>query len=236
MDYREAYLHWKASVKEKSLQSEMELISADDAQIRERFTGDLPFGTAGLRGVIGAGTYRMNRYVVGRATQGLADYLQTFGRPQKCVVIAYDSRQFSREFAVETACVFAANDIKACIFKELTSVPELSFAVRHLKANGGVVITASHNPREYNGYKVYAAYGGQLSPEESRAVMNRIQKLDPFKDVKRIDYRAGLVKGLIQEVGEEIACCQLADPQQREDAKQGGISRCHTDIPQNNKI
>lgn len=204
MDYREAYLHWKASVKEKSLQSEMELISADDAQIRERFTGDLPFGTAGLRGVIGAGTYRMNRYVVGRATQGLADYLQTFGRPQKCVVIAYDSRQFSREFAVETACVFAANDIKACIFKELTSVPELSFAVRHLKANGGVVITASHNPREYNGYKVYAAYGGQLSPEESRAVMNRIQKLDPFKDVKRIDYRAGLVKGLIQEVGEEI--------------------------------
>lgn len=204
MDYREAYLHWKASVKEKSLQSEMELISADDAQIRERFTGDLPFGTAGLRGVIGAGTYRMNRYVVGRATQGLADYLLSDGRPEKCVVIAYDSRQYSREFAVETACVFAANGIKACIFKELTSVPELSFAVRHLKANGGVVITASHNPREYNGYKVYAAYGGQLSPEESRAVMNRIQKLDPFKDVKRIDYRAGLVKGLIQEVGEEI--------------------------------
>ncbi len=204
MGYQETYLHWKASVEEKSLQREMELISGDDAQIRERFTGDLPFGTAGLRGVIGAGTNRMNRYVIGRTTQGLADYLLSDGRPEKSVVIAYDSRQFSREFAVETACVFAANGIRACIFKELTSVPELSFAVRHLKANGGVVITASHNPREYNGYKVYAAYGGQLSPEESRAVMNRIQKINPFRDVKRIDYHEGLTKGLIQEIGDEV--------------------------------
>ncbi|MCK7489762.1 MAG: hypothetical protein MZU79_05705 [Anaerotruncus sp.] len=138
----------------------------------------------------------MNRYVVGRATQGLADYLLADGKTGMCMVIAYDSRQFSREFAEEAACVFAGNGIKACIFKELTSVPELSFAVRHLKADGGIVITASHNPREYNGYKVYAAYGGQLGPEESLAVMDCIQKLDPFKDVKRIDYREGVAKAL----------------------------------------
>ena len=204
MGYQETYLRWRNSVKEEYLLCEMESISGDDAQIKERFMGDLPFGTAGLRGVLGAGTMRMNRYVIGRATQGLADYLQASGKTGKCMVIAYDSRQFSREFAEEAASVFAANGIKACIFKELTSVPELSFAVRQLKVNGGIVITASHNPREYNGYKVYAAYGGQLGPEESRAVMNCIQKLDPFLDVQRMGYREGVAKGLIQEIGEEI--------------------------------
>jgi phosphoglucomutase len=225
MEYQETYLQWRTLVKEESLRREMELISHDDAQIRERFTGDLPFGTAGLRGVIGAGTNRMNRYVVGRATQGLADYLLADSRVEKNVVIAYDSRQFSKEFAKETACVFAANGIRACIFNELTSVPELSFAVRHLKADGGVVITASHNPREYNGYKVYAAYGGQLSPEESRGVMNCIQKLDPFRDVKRMDYHEGLAKGLIQEIGEEIdrayyeRMVALCDTQSAEDLR-----------------
>jgi phosphoglucomutase len=204
MGYREKYLHWRNSVKEENLLSELESIRDDEAQIKERFMGDLPFGTAGLRGVIGAGTMRMNRYVIGRATQGLADYLLASGGTEKCVVIAYDSRLFSREFAEEAASVFAANGIKAFIFKELTSVPELSFAVRHLKANGGIVITASHNPKEYNGYKVYAAYGGQLGAAESHAVMNCIQKLDPFEDVQRINYREGVAKGLIQEIGEEI--------------------------------
>ena len=111
---------------------------------------------------------------------------------------------FPREFAKEAACVFAGNGITACIFEQLTSVPELSFAVRHLKADGGIVITASHNPRQYNGYKVYAAYGGQLGPEESLDVMACIQKLDPFKDVKRIGYGEGVAKGLILEIGEEI--------------------------------
>jgi len=146
----------------------------------------------------------MNRYVVGRATQGLADYLFADGKTAKCMVIAYDSRQFSSEFAKEAACVFAGNGIKACIFEQLTSVPELSFAVRHLKADGGIVITASHNPRQYNGYKVYDAYGGQLGPKESLAVMGCIQKLDPFKDVKRTGYREGVEKGLIHKIGEEI--------------------------------
>ena len=204
MGYQEKYLRWRNSVREENLSRELESISDDDAQIKERFNGDLPFGTAGLRGVIGAGTMRMNRYVVGRATQGLADYVIADGKKGKCLVIAYDSRQFSKEFAAEAACVFAANSIKACIFNELTSVPELSFAVRHLKADGGIVITASHNPKEYNGYKVYTAYGGQLGTAESRAVMHCIQKLDPFQDVRRINYRESVAKGLIQEIGEEI--------------------------------
>lgn len=204
MGYQEKYLRWRNSVKEENLSRELESIGNDDAQIKERFKGDLPFGTAGLRGVIGAGTMRMNRYVVGRATQGLADYVIADGKKGKCMVIAYDSRQFSKEFAAEAACVFAANSIKACIFNKLTSVPELSFAVRHLKADGGIVITASHNPKEYNGYKVYTAYGGQLGTAESRAVMNCIQKLDPFQDIRRINYRESVAKGLIQEIGEEI--------------------------------
>jgi phosphoglucomutase len=120
------------------------------------------------------------------------------------MIIAYDSRQFSGDFAKVASCVFAGNGIKVCIFEQLTSVPELSFAVRHLKADGGIVITASHNPSQYNGYKVYAAYGGQLGPEESLDVMACIQKLDPFKDVKRIGYQEGVAKGLILEIGEEI--------------------------------
>jgi phosphoglucomutase len=204
MTYREKYSRWRTSVKEENLQNELESIKDDDAQIKERFISDLPFGTAGLRGILGAGIARMNRYVVGQATQGLADYLLASGKTEKCMVIAYDSRQFSREFAEETARVFAGNGIKACIFKQLTSVPELSYAVRHLKADGGIVITASHNPSQYNGYKVYAAYGGQLGPEESDAVTACIKKLDPFKDVKRIDYREGVEKGIIHEIGEEI--------------------------------
>ena len=204
MTYKETYLYWRESVQEENLLSELESIKDDDAQIKERFISDLPFGTAGLRGIIGAGITRMNRYVVGRATQGLADYLLTIGKAAKCMIIAYDSRQFSGDFAKVASCVFAGNGIKVCIFEQLTSVPELSFAVRHLKADGGIVITASHNPSQYNGYKVYAAYGGQLGPEESLDVMACIQKLDPFKDVKRIGYQEGVAKGLILEIGEEI--------------------------------
>ena len=204
MSYRETYLRWRECVTEPELLAELESIRDDDAQIQDRFLRDLPFGTAGLRGVIGAGIARMNRYVVGRATQGLADYLTGVAGAGASAVIAYDSRRFSFEFARETACVLAANGIRVYLFKQLTSVPELSFAVRHLKASGGVVITASHNPGQYNGYKVYAAYGGQLGPQESLAVMARIQKLDPFLDVKRIGYEEGTAKGQILEIGEEI--------------------------------
>ena len=197
-------MRWKGAVREKHLLDELEAMRDDDVQIKEHFIGDLPFGTAGLRGILGAGTARMNRYVIGRATQGLADDLLARKGAAVRMVVAYDSRRFSREFAEETACVFAANGIQALIFKQLTSVPELSFAVRHLKADGGVVITASHNPGEYNGYKVYAAYGGQLGPEASLAVTARIRKLDPFTDVQRIDFKEGLASGRICEIGEAI--------------------------------
>lgn len=204
MTYLETYEQWRRSVNEERLLTELEAIKDDDQQIKERFFLDLPFGTAGLRGIIGAGIARMNRYVVGRATQGLADYLKKSGKTDISMVIAYDSRQFSREFAEEAACVFAGNGIKAYLFKELTSVPELSFAVGYLKTNGGIVITASHNPRDYNGYKVYASYGGQLGPEESMGVMACIQSLDVFRDIRRLDFGQGIEQGLICEVGNEI--------------------------------
>ena len=204
MTYQETYAQWLEAVKDAALREELESIRDDDAQIKERFFADLPFGTAGLRGIIGAGIARMNRYVVGRATQGLADYLKKDGKAGLKMVIAYDSRRFSREFAQEAACVLAGNGIKAYLFAQLTSVPELSFAVGYLKTDGGIVITASHNPRDYNGYKVYASYGGQLGPEESLGVMACIQKLNAFTDVKSLDYENGIACGLIEEVGEEI--------------------------------
>lgn len=204
MAYLETYARWLDAVKDAALLEELNAIKGDDAQIRERFFADLPFGTAGLRGIIGAGVARMNRYVVGRATQGLANYLKKGGKAGLKMVIAYDSRRFSREFAREAACVLAGNGIKVYLFSQLTSVPELSFAVGYFKTDGGIVITASHNPRDYNGYKVYASYGGQLGPKESQDVMECIQQLDAFTDVKRADYETSVAGGLIEEIGEEV--------------------------------
>jgi len=204
MAYKEIYKKWLEAAQGEEIQQELMSIKDDEAQIKERFFSDLPFGTAGLRGIIGAGTARMNRYTVGRATQALSEHINAQGGADKGMVIAYDSRRYSREFAEETACVFAGNGIKAYIFKQLTSVPELSFAVRHLRAAGGVVITASHNPKDYNGYKVYAAYGGQLGPEESLAVMERIQMVDAFGGIKSISFDEGVAQGRIMQIGEEI--------------------------------
>lgn len=204
MSYIDTYKRWLEMAQGDDLRSELISIKDNDSQIKERFSKDLPFGTAGLRGIIGAGIARMNRYTVGRATQGLAQYLKSQNKEQGGMVIAYDSRRYSKEFAQESACVFAANGIKTYIFKELTSVPELSFAVRHLKASGGVVITASHNPKDYNGYKVYAAYGGQLNPDESLEVMRHIQNVDVFSGIKSISYKDGTANGIIKEIGEEV--------------------------------
>ncbi len=204
MNYQNTYKQWLDSVNDERLREELEKIKDDDTQIKEQFLNELPFGTAGLRGIIGAGIARMNKYIVARATQGLSSYLKSSGHVQNGMVIAYDSRLYSREFAEETACVFAANGIKTRLFKKLTSVPELSFAVRYFKADGGVVITASHNPKEYNGYKVYASYGGQLGPEESLAVTACIQEVDTFSGIKRMSLKEGISSGLIEEIGEEI--------------------------------
>ena len=140
---------------------------------------DLEFGTGGLRGIIGAGTNRMNKYIVRKASQGFASYVLSTGNKQKDagIVVSYDSRNKSSEFAWEAACVFAANGIKTYIFDELRPVPVLSFAIRHLKAAAGIMITASHNPKEYNGYKVYGEDGGQLPLEASNAVLSEIEKI-----------------------------------------------------------
>ena len=171
MEVRAIYESWlNESTLDDATRAELLAISADDNEIEERFYRELEFGTAGLRGILGAGTNRMNVYVVRRATQGLSNYLLGCdGAKERGVCIAYDSRLFSPEFAQETACVLAANGIKVYLFSTLHSVPQLSFALRHLGCMAGVVITASHNPSKYNGYKVYWAYGGQAAPEQAES-------------------------------------------------------------------
>lgn len=158
----------------------------------------------GLRGVIGAGTNRINRYTVGRATQGLAAFVNALGAENPSVVIAYDSRNQSPEFALEAAKVLAGNGIKAYVFESLRSTPELSFSVRALQASAGIVITASHNPPEYNGYKVYGSDGGQLVPDQAEQVIAAIQQVQSFADVKREKRTTAEAKGLLEWIGQDI--------------------------------
>ena len=181
-----------------------ELISInDDKEKEDRFYKDLEFGTGGLRGVIGAGTNRMNIYTVSKATQGYAQYLNNhFKNPS--VAIAYDSRNMSREFAKATALTFAANNIKVYLFEDLRPTPMLSFTVRELKCQGGVVITASHNPKQYNGYKVYGQDGGQITDETANEVIGYINNLDIFEDVKTISEEEAISNELLQYIGEDI--------------------------------
>ncbi len=182
---------------------ELAAIKNDPQEIEERFYRELEFGTAGLRGILGAGTNRMNVYVVRRATQGLSNYLLGCEGAKECgVCIAYDSRHFSAEFAKEVACVLAANGIKTYLFSTLHSVPQLSFALQHLGCIAGVVITASHNPSKYNGYKVYWAYGGQAAPEQAEAIFEEIQKVPMFSP-KVMDYDKAVSSGEIKLVGKE---------------------------------
>ncbi|MBE7053500.1 MAG: phospho-sugar mutase [Ruminococcaceae bacterium] len=207
MTYIERYKKWIDSDKVDAKTKE-ELLSIKDnhEEIKERFIKDLEFGTAGLRGIIGAGDNRMNIYTVRKATQGLSEDIKSQGEEamKKGVVIAYDSRHKSDEFALETALVLAANGIKVYLFDELRPVPELSFAVRYLKCTRGVVITASHNPKEYNGYKAYGPDGGQIPPETSDYIIDIISKLDIFEDIKRISKEEAFEKGLLEMIGEEI--------------------------------
>ncbi len=188
-------------------QTKQELQSLDGqvSELEDRFYRDLEFGTGGLRGVIGAGSNRMNSYTVGRATQGLAEYILSVhtGADKPSVVIAHDSRHFSPEFTLEAALVLAGNGIVAKLFPSLRSTPELSFAVRHLKATGGIVITASHNPPEYNGYKVYNASGGQLVPHEAEQVIEQIRQVSSFANIKRLDQAAAEQQGLLVWLGDD---------------------------------
>lgn len=203
-DYNALYQLWTEKCKNPELLAELNEISGDEDAILDRFYTKLQFGTAGLRGVLGAGTNRMNIYTVNQATQGVADYLnQNFENPT--VAIAYDSRINSDVFAKETAGVFAANGIKAYIYKELVPTPMLSFAVRKLGCASGVIITASHNPAKYNGYKCYDAEGYQMTDEAADAAYQCIQNVDMFADVKTKDFEEGLKDGSIAYVPEEVS-------------------------------
>lgn len=191
---------------DEETKQELRAIEKDEKELEERFYRDLEFGTGGLRGIIGAGSNRINKYTVGRATQGLARYIldahgNAEGKPS--VVIAHDSRHFSPEFALEAALVLAGNGIVAKLFPSLRSTPQLSFSVRELNATGGIVITASHNPPEYNGYKVYNSEGGQLVPAEAEQVIANIQEVDSFAAVKKLSQEQAESEGLLVWLGEK---------------------------------
>ena len=201
MDYQAEYKRWRDSVAEKDLKAELETM--DGAAVEDAFYRDLAFGTGGLRGVLGAGTNRMNVYVVAKASQGLADYLRSAsGAPS--VVIGYDSRIKSDVFARTAAGVFAANGVRVHIWPELLPVPTVSYAVRALGASAGVMITASHNPSKYNGYKVYGPDGCQITTEAAAAILAEIEKLDVFQDVKTSDFEEGRKSGLIGYIGGDV--------------------------------
>lgn len=203
MDIMENYKRWLGKVTEEDLLSELKAIDGKEEEINDRFYRDLEFGTGGLRGVIGAGTYRMNEHTVARATQGYSNYLnQAVKEPS--VSIAYDSRIKSDVFAKTAAGVFAANGIQVHIYKELMPTPSLSYAVRALHCDGGIVVTASHNPAKYNGYKVYGADGCQITLEVADAILKEIEAVDVFDDVKKMDFEAGLAAGTIQYIEEDV--------------------------------
>ncbi|SNS49716.1 phosphoglucomutase [Anaerovirgula multivorans] len=185
---------------------ELKEIMGNEKEIEDRFYKDLEFGTGGLRGIIGAGTNRMNKYTVRKATQGLANYIKSKGTEamDKGVVIAYDSRHMSKEFSQEAALVLAANDIKTYVFEDLRPTPELSFAVRYLKAIAGIVITASHNPPAYNGYKVYWEDGAQVATKLAKDIMEEIQGIHDFYKSVSMDKEEALRGGLLRYIGDEI--------------------------------
>ena len=204
MNYLDSYNIWKSKqLEDLDLIAEMKEIEGNDKEIKERFIKMLEFGTAGLRGVLGVGTNRMNIYTVALATQGMADYVkQQYENPT--VAIAYDSRIKSDLFARITARVFAANGVKAYLFKELMPTPTLSFAVRQLHCSAGIVITASHNPSQYNGYKAYGDDGCQLNPEAAAKVLELASKTDIFEGVKKIPLEEGLRTGMIEYISDEL--------------------------------
>ena len=197
------YQQWLEQARDSAMQEQLAAMSGDDTLKYDSFYRDLEFGTAGLRGVLGAGTNRMNIYVVRRATQAVADYLNGTSLP-KAVAIAHDSRINSDLFAREAACVLAANGITAHLYPRLEPVPALSFAVRELHCGVGICITASHNPAQYNGYKVYGADGCQITPEAANVILQMIDKLDFFSSPKRADFDAALAAGSIQYIPDAV--------------------------------
>ena len=204
-DYMKIYQEWLDNPYfDEATKAELKAIEGDENEIKERFYMDLEFGTAGLRGIIGAGINRMNIYVVRRATQGLANYIIKQGGADKGVAIAYDSRRMSPEFAEEAALTLAANGIKAYKFESLRPTPELSFAVRELGCIAGINVTASHNPPEYNGYKVYWEDGAQFTPPHDKGVTEEVLAIDDLSTVKTMDAAAAKAAGKYEIIGQEI--------------------------------
>ena len=205
MDYRQSYEEWiENPYFDEATKAELKEIADNENEIKERFYTELEFGTAGLRGIIGAGTNRMNIYTVRKATQGLANYIMSVGEGARGVAIAYDSRRMSPEFADEAALCLAANGIKAYIFESLRPTPELSYAVRTLHCAAGINITASHNPPEYNGYKVYWEDGAQITPPHDTGIMKEVQKVTDVSSVKTMDKEAAKAAGLYIVIGQDI--------------------------------
>jgi phosphoglucomutase len=199
------YEHWlKDPNIDAETKQELLSIAKQPLEIEDRFYKDVEFGTGGMRGVIGAGTNRMNTYTIGLATQGLAQYLLADSSRKHSVVIAYDSRNQSPEFALEIALVLAGNGVAAYVFKALRPTPELSFAVRSLKASAGIVVTASHNPPEYNGYKVYGSDGGQLVPEQAEKLIAQIAGLQSFAAIRKLTQTEAEAQGLLNWIGEQV--------------------------------
>ena len=212
MNYKETYQEWLSNPYfDEDTKKELTAIENDENEIKERFYADLAFGTAGLRGIIGAGINRMNIYVVRKATQGLADYILEQGTDKKRVAIAFDSRHMSPEFADEAARTLAANGIKAFIFESLRPTPELSFAVRHLDCIAGINVTASHNPPEYNGYKVYWEDGAQITPPHDSGIMGEVKSISDWNTVKTMDKAEAEKAGLFQVIGKEVDDAYMAE-------------------------
>ena len=204
-NYFEKYNEWlNDDCFDDETKKELESIRGNEEEIKDRFYKELEFGTAGLRGVIGAGTNRMNKYTVGRATQGLANFINKMKIENPSVVISYDSRHMSKEFSEITALVLNANGIKVNLFDNLRPVPELSFSVRYLNATAGIMITASHNPPEYNGYKVYWSDGAQIVPPIDKGIIDEVLSIEDFSLIKTINKNGAIEAGLLNYVGEEI--------------------------------
>lgn len=205
MNYLEEYKKWCESPEfDEETKKELLAIKDDEKEIEDRFYQELEFGTAGLRGVIGAGTNRMNKYTVGKATQGLANYIVEQGVQDKGVAISYDSRKMSKEFSMQTALILCANGIKAYLFENLRPVPELSFAVRELGCTAGVMITASHNPPKYNGYKVYWDDGAQIVPPMDKDIISKVRSIESYTEIKEISEEEAKEKGLLTIIGTEM--------------------------------
>ena len=212
MDYRKAYEDWLSSpyIDEKT-KEELRSIANDENEIKERFYTELSFGTAGLRGIIGAGINRMNMYTVRKATQGLANYILKAGGKDKGVAIAFDSRRMSPEFADDAALCLAANGIRAYVFESLRPTPELSYAVRKLGCIAGINITASHNPPEYNGYKVYWEDGAQITPPHDTGIMAEVKAVTDFASMKTMDKAEAVKAGLYEQIGAAIDDAYIAE-------------------------